>query len=39
MSTYVAVFYVGTKEKFQRVSNINLPRLKNYLLVIKIIKL
>lgn len=39
MSTYVGVFFAGTKEKFQSISNINLPGLKIYLLIIKIIKL
>lgn len=39
MSTYVGVFYAGTKEKFQSIFNINLPCLKVYLLIIKIIKL
>lgn len=39
MSTYVGVFYAGTKEKFQSIFNINLPCLKIYLLIIKIIKL
>lgn len=39
MSTYVGVLYAGTKEKFQSIFNINLPRLKVYLLITKIIKL
>lgn len=32
-------FFAGTKEKFQSISNINLPGLKIYLLIIKIVKL
>lgn len=39
ISNSVAVFYAGTKEKFQKVSNINPPCLKNYLVIIKNIKL